>query len=303
MVLRVFHSSFGRCSMPRFAVTSARSKENIFLINAAVCKITRNIVFAATLSASGLMATNATAVSSDDQLWGRAALSALHDLAVASARLDRAGKDRDRYGCKLASQELELAANKALEKLRMLSFEAIDSRTSIGKILRLTEASSSICPDEMVVRIQMLPMIAGQAILGFRWAYAIGRDLWYKVDKSGTIEQENPLEMAKKLRDQDYSWVDLRLKGMLNILVPDWKAEMASRDPGDPTIDKSGSSLTAVEVGYRRVSSDQNTIVTFYRAKEDAESAAKDFRSEVERNAKSAATRQKPRAKNTTERK
>ena len=51
----------------------------------------------------------------------------------------------------------------------------------------------------------------------------------------------------------------------------DWKAEMASHEVGDPSIENSGNNLKIVEVDYRKNSGDDNTYVYFYRTKEDAQ--------------------------------
>ena len=55
------------------------------------------------------------------------------------------------------------------------------------------------------------------------------------------------------------------------MVVTDWKAEMASREVGDPSIENSGNNLKAVEVDYRKNSDDSNTMVYCYRTKEDAQ--------------------------------
>jgi hypothetical protein len=51
---------------------------------------------------------------------------------------------------------------------------------------------------------------------------------------------------------------------------------MASRKVDDPSIENSGNNLKAVEVDYRKNSDDSNTMVYFYRTKEDALAAAPD---------------------------
>jgi hypothetical protein len=117
-------------------------------------------------------------------------------------------------------------------------------------------------------------MTAGQAILGLRTDYAIGGADWYKVDASGTVEAKNPLRYAQSLKDQNYSWIDVRPKGKMFLLVPDWKAEMASHNVSDPVIENSGSNLKAVEVDYRKNAGDDNTYVYFYRSREEAQAAA-----------------------------
>jgi hypothetical protein len=75
---------------------------------------------------------------------------------------------------------------------------------------------------------------------------------------------------------------------MFVIGVSDWKAEMASREIGDPAIENSGNSLKSIEVGYRKNSGDDNTDVYFYRTKEEAQAAAQASRAKTERDAKAA---------------
>jgi hypothetical protein len=115
------------------------------------------------------------------------------------------------------------------------------------------------------------PMLAGQAINALRTDYSIGDTEWYMVNASGNVEAKNPLRYAQSLNNQSYSWVDVRPKGMLFTVVTDWKAEMASNEVGDPSIENSGNNLKFVEVDYRKNAGDDNTSVYFYRTKEDAQ--------------------------------
>jgi hypothetical protein len=130
--------------------------------------------------------------------------------------------------------------------------------------------------------------MAGQAVLGLRVDYAIGDADWYMANTSGEIEAKNPLRYAQSLNDQNYSWIDVRPKGMFIIAVSDWKAEMASREVGDPAIENSGNSLKGIEVDYRKSSSDGNTNVYFYRTKEEAQAAAQASKARTESEAKAA---------------
>jgi hypothetical protein len=86
----------------------------------------------------------------------------------------------------------------------------------------------------------------------------------------GRHEAKNPLRYAQSLKDQNYSWVVVRPKGMVAMIEEDWKAEMSSQNVVDPSIKNSSNNLEAVEVGYRKNSGDTNTIVYFYRTEEDA---------------------------------
>ncbi len=57
---------------------------------------------------------------------------------------------------------------------------------------------------------------------------------------------------------------------------------MASHNVDDPSIENSGNSLKAIEVGYRKNSDDENTMVYFYRTKEDALAAAQAAKQQAE---------------------
>jgi hypothetical protein len=94
------------------------------------------------------------------------------------------------------------------------------------------------------------------------------------VNVSGNVEEKNPLRYAQSLRDQSYSWVDVRPKDMVLIGLLDWKAEIASHEVGDPAVEYSGIRLKAVDVDYRKDSGDANTSVYFFRTREEAESVA-----------------------------
>ena len=235
--------------------------------------------------ASGL----AHAASSNDEAFANAALRELHNLAAASAQSERAAKDSDRLGCRDAYDSLQKAAHYALTNMHQMSFAPIDAIERVSAVLRTSELSPDGCPYDVVIRTNILSMTAGQAILGLRTDYAIGGVDWYTAGASGTVEAKNPLRYAQSLSDQGYSWIDVRPKGKLLLLVPDWKAEMASRDVGDPTIENSGSNLKAAEVGYRKNSGDDNTYVYFYRSREEAQAAAQAAKKQAEDAAKAAA--------------
>src|SRR6202021_3754017 len=76
---------------------------------------------------------------------------------------------------------------------------------------------------------------------------------------------------------------------MLVIAPSDWKAEMASREVDDSTIENSGANLKAVEVALRQRPEDTNTTVYFYRNKDDARSAMDARNALVEADAKAEA--------------
>ena len=128
-------------------------------------------------------------------------------------------------------------------------------------------------------------MVAGQAIIALRTDYSIGDAEWYMVNASGDVEARNHLSYAQSLKDQSYSWVDVRPKGMSS-WSDDWKAEMASHEVDDPSIENSGNNLKTVEVDYRKNSGDGNTYVYFYRTKEDAQPAAEASKQQAEDDAK-----------------
>jgi hypothetical protein len=106
---------------------------------------------------------------------------------------------------------------------------------------------------------------------------------------SGDVEAKNPLRYAQSLSDQNYSWVDIRPKGVFIIGVSDWKAEMASHEVGDPAIENSGNNLKIIEVDYRKNSGDDNTYVYFYRTREDAQAAAQASKARIESDTKATA--------------
>jgi hypothetical protein len=212
----------------------------------------------------------ARAASTNDEMFANAALRELHDLVVASAQSERAAKDSDSIGCRDAYDGMQKAAHQALTNMHQMSFAPIDALNRVSSLLRVSNLGPNGCPDEAVMKMAPLPMLAGQAIIALRTDYSIGDLEWYMVNPSGDAEAKNPLRYAQSLNDQNYSWVDVRPKGMTFIVVTDWKAEMASHEVGDPSIENSGNNLKIVEVGYRKNSGDDNTNVYFYRTKEGA---------------------------------
>jgi hypothetical protein len=231
----------------------------------------------------------AHAATSNDELFANAALRELHRLAIASAQSERAAKDSDRIGCRDAYGSLEQAAHEALTSMHQMSFAPIDAIDRVSSLLRVSNLAQNGCPVDAVLRLGTLPMVAGQAITGLRIDYAIGDADWYMTNASGEVEAKNPLRYAKSLSDQNYSWVDVRPKGTFFVGVPDWKAEMASREVSDPAIENSGNNLKIVEVGYRKNSGDDNTHVYFYRTKVEATSAAQATKQQADNDAKAAA--------------
>jgi hypothetical protein len=231
----------------------------------------------------------AHAASTNDEVFANAALRKLHDLAMATAQSERAAKDSDRIGCREAYDGLQKAAHEALTNMHQMSFAPIDALDRVSAALRVSNLAQNGCPDEATMRLVSLPMLAGQAIFALRVDYAVGDADWYTSNKSGDVEAKNPLRYAQSLSDQNYSWVDVRPKGMFVIAVRDWKAEMASHDVGDPAIENSGNNLKIAEVGYRKNSGDDNTSVYFYRTKEDARAAAQASKEKTESDAKATA--------------
>ena len=213
----------------------------------------------------------------------------MHNLAVASAQSERTAKDSDRLGCRKAYDSLQKAAHEALTNMHQMSFAPIDALERVSAVLRVSNLSPDGCLNEAVMRINLLPMVAGQAIMGLRTDYAVGDADWYMVNASGAVEARNPLRYAQSLSDEAYSWVDLRPKGVGVIGVSDWKAEMASRDVSDSAIENLGNNLKVVEVGYRKNSGDDNTYVYFYRTREDAKAATQAAKQQAEDDAKAAA--------------
>ena len=153
-----------------------------------------------------------------------------------------------------------------------MSFTTIDAMEQVSALLRLSHlAQPNGCFDDF----SMSPTIAGQAIISLRYDYAIGDADWYMINASGTVEAKNPLRYAQSLSDQSYSWVSVRPKDMIVMVESDWKAEMASHEVDDSSIENSGDNLKAIEVGYRKNPDDNNTTVYFYRTKEDADADSK----------------------------
>jgi hypothetical protein len=231
----------------------------------------------------------AHAASTSDEVFANAALRELHKLAIASAQSEQAAKDSDRIGCRNAYDSLQKAAHEALTDMHQMSFVPIDALDRLSTLLRVSNLAQNGCPDEASSRLVPLPMLVGQAILGLRVDYTIGDADWFMINASGDVEAMNPLRYAQSLSDQSYSWVDLRPKGMFIIGVSDWKAEMASREVGDPAIENSGNNLKTIEVDYRKNAGDENTYVYFYRTKAEALAAAQASKARTENDAKETA--------------
>jgi hypothetical protein len=231
----------------------------------------------------------AHAASTNDEVFANAALRELHKLVIASAQSERAAKDNDRIGCRDAYDNLQKAAHEALTNMHQMSFAPIGALEDVSHLLRVSNLTQNGCPDDAMIRLSNLPLIAGQAIIGLRTDYAIGDADWYMVNTSGDVEAKNPLRYAQSLSDQNYSWVHVRPRGMFIFGVSDWKAEMASHEVGDPAIENSGNNLKIIEVDYRKNYGDDNTYVSFYRTKEDAQAAAQASKARTESDAKVAA--------------
>lgn len=221
--------------------------------------------------------------STNDEMFANAALRELHNLAAASAQSEQAAKDSDDLGCRDANKSIQEAAHEALKDMHYMSFAPFGAIEDVSTLLRLSHLTPpNGCSDVSETGAHLLPMIAGQAIMALRYDYAIGDGDWYAVNASGDLKAKNPLRYAQSLKDQSYSWVNVRPKDMLLIVESDWKAEMASHQVDDPSIENSGKDLKAVEVDYRRNSGDGNTMVYFHRTKEDALAAAQPIKQQVE---------------------
>jgi hypothetical protein len=228
----------------------------------------------ATLTLMPLTAGVVCAASANDDVFANTALRELHRLALAAAKIEQAAQDSDTLGCNEAFQNIQTVAHDALVKMHSISFEPKDAIGHVSAILRLSQMTPNGCPDRMVTNTDLLSTEASQAIIALRYDYAIGDRDWHTINASGDVESSNPIRYAESLKNQNYSWVDVRPKDKIIMLVSDWKAEMASIDVNDPSIENSGSNLNAVEVGYRKNSDDGNTTVVFYRTKEAALAAA-----------------------------
>ena len=213
----------------------------------------------------------ARAASTNDEIFANAALRELHNLAAASAQSERAAKDSDGIGCRDAYDGMQKAAHEALTSMHQMSFAPTDALNRVSSLLRLSNLAPNGCLDEDVMKMAAPTMIAGQAVIALRTDYSIGDAEWYMVNPSGDVEAKNPLRYAQSLNNKSYSWVDVGPKGITFLVVTDWKAEMASYEVGDPSIENSGNNLKIVEVDYRKNSGDDNTSVYFYRTNEDAQ--------------------------------
>jgi hypothetical protein len=211
------------------------------------------------------------AQTTNDEVFADAALRSLHDLARAAAQYQQAAKDSDQLGCHDAFISMQKVAHDALTNMHSMSFAPIDAIEDVSTLLRLSQLVQNGCSND--VATQSLFMTAGQAVMALRYDYSIGEADWYMIAEGDTVKAKNPLQYARSLKDQGYSWVSVRPKGMLFMVVSNWKAEMASRQANDSSIENSGSNLKAVEVDYRQNSGDSNTTVYFYRTKENARAA------------------------------
>jgi hypothetical protein len=223
----------------------------------------------------------------NDRAAANAALRSLHDLARAIANYQQAAKDSDRLGCREAYLSIQKLAHAALTEMHSMSSQPIDAIEGVSGLLRVGELARNDCSYDLATKSLLL--IGGQAISALRYDYAIGDGDWYTISEGAPISSRNPLRYSQSLKDQSYSWVSVRPKDMLVIAPSDWKAEMASRDVDDSTIENSGKNLKAVEVAYRQRPEDSNTTVYFYRNKEDARLALEARNALVEADAKAEA--------------
>jgi hypothetical protein len=222
-----------------------------------------------------------------DQATANAALRSMHDLARAIVNYQQAAKDSDRVGCHEAYLSIQKLAHAALTEMHNMSSQPLDAIEDVSSLLRVGALARNDCSYDLDTKSLLL--IGGQAISALRYDYAIGDGDWYTISEGGAISSRNPLRYFQSLRDQSYSWVSVRPKDMLVIAPSDWKAEMASRDVDDSTIENSGTNLKAVEVTYRQRPEDSNTTVYFYRSKDDARSAMDARNALVEADAKAEA--------------
>jgi hypothetical protein len=228
----------------------------------------------------------AYAKSTNDEPFANAALLELHNLAVASAQSEQAAKDSDDIGCRDAYESMQKAAHEALMIMHHMSFAPIDAIDDVSRLLRVSQMTPNGCNNIAVTGPNMLLVLAGQANMSLRYDYAIGDADWHLINASSGVEAKSPLLYAQSLKDQNYSWVNVRPKGMLLKVESAWKAEMASREVNDPSIENSGNMLRAVEVDYRKNSDDSNTMVYFYRTREDAHASEQAAKQQAEYYAK-----------------
>src|SRR5258706_13043139 len=127
----------------------------------------------------------AHAASTNDEVFANAALRKLHKLVIASVQSERAAKDSDRIGCRDAHDSLQKAAHEALTNMHQMSLAPIGALEDVSHLLRVSNLTQNGCPDDAVIRLGNLPLIAGQAIVGLRTDYAIGDADWYMVNTSG----------------------------------------------------------------------------------------------------------------------
>ncbi len=208
--------------------------------------------------------------SMNDEVFANAALRELHSLAAAVAQSGQAAEDSDDIGCQNAYERMQKTAHEALTDMHYMSFAPIDAIDRVSSLLRLIHLTPNPCAWGFVADTHTLLIIAGQAIIQLRSDYAVGAGDWYTVNEHGNVESKNPLRYAESLKEQNYSWVDVRPSGMIVMVVSDWKVEVRSHAINDPSIKNSGDSLKAVEVDYRTNPSDDVTAIYFYRSKEDA---------------------------------
>ena len=181
----------------------------------------------------------AHAASTNDELFANAALSELHNLAVASVQSERAAKDIDDLGCRNSYETMRKAAHEALTNMHDMSFAPIDAIADVSSLLRVSHLAPNGCANELATDTNLLSLTAGQAIMSLRYDHAIGDGDWYSVNARGTSKPRTHSLYAQSLKDQNYSWVNVRPKGMIFMVESDWKAEMESHQVNDPSIDDS----------------------------------------------------------------
>ena len=119
----------------------------------------------------------AFAGSAEDSAFANAALRALHQLAIESARFQQASKNSDVVGCSEAHDAINNAAHVALANLHNFSFEPTDAIESVSSLLEVNALFQN-CDGNS----DLLPIISGQAIVLLRADYSIGAADWYTVN-------------------------------------------------------------------------------------------------------------------------
>jgi hypothetical protein len=195
-------------------------------------------IAACILTVGAYLSTAAYATQANDEIFANSALRSLHDLARAVARYQQATKDSDQFGCRDEYVSIQKIAHEALTDMHSMSFAPIDAIEDVSAVLRVSQLQQNGCsaPGDLATSMLLLP--AGQAIIALRYDFSIGDGDWYPTTQG--INAKNPLQYSQSLKDQNYSWVNVRPKDMHFIVESDWKSELASHDVADSSIENSG---------------------------------------------------------------